>query len=182
MNAPGRQYIATFGREGDVLGATAAVRSHGLEVVDVYTPYAVHGLDRAMGLKQSRLTWACFAFGMAGALGALWFQYWTSAIDWDLNVGGKPFNSLPAFTPVLFELMVLLGGLGVVGTFLWVSRLYPGKRARPIVPGVTNDRFALVCEDRSAFLKESRIHEILSQFNALAIEERVGQQEVRSWA
>jgi len=152
------------------------------EVVDVYTPYAVHGLDKAMGLKQSRLTWACFAFAMAGCALALWFQYWTSAIDWDLNVGGKPFNSLPAFTPVLFELMVLFGGLGVVFTFFVVARLYPGKRGRPIVPGVTNDRFALVCEDRTAYLPGSRIHELLNQFNALAVEEQVGREEVGAWA
>ncbi len=178
MSTGYRQYVATFGREADILGATAAARAHGLEVVDVYTPYAVHGLDKAMGLKQSKLTWACFAFALFGGLVALTFQYWTSAIDWRLNVGGKPFNSLPAFAPVFFELMVLFGGLGVVFTFFVVARLYPGKRGRAIVPGVTNDRFALVCEDRTAYLPSSRIHELLGEFHALDVEEHVGSGEV----
>ena len=173
---PNLRTVATFGREADVLGATSAVHARGLHVCDVYTPYAVHGLDRAMGLRQSRLTYACFAFGLLGALFMLWFQFWVSAIDWPINVGGKPFNSLPAFVPVIFELMVLFGGLGVVATFLVVSRLYPGKRPHQPVAGVTNDRFALVFEDREAYLPESEVRALLAPFNAMAVETHVVQE------
>jgi len=161
--------VVTFAHEGDLLGATRAVRAQGLHIVDAYTPYAVHGLDQAMGLRQSRLTWACFAFGMVGALLAIGFQLWSSATDWPINVGGKPWNSWPAFVPVMFELMVLFGGLGVVATFLVVSRLYPGKRAAAVVPGITNDRFALVCEDRTAYLPPGRLREVLAPFRPVQI-------------
>jgi molybdopterin-containing oxidoreductase family membrane subunit len=159
--------IGDFATEEEVLRATRAAREQGYRIVDVYTPYAVHGLDRAMGLRPSRLPWACFAAGLFGVTFALAFQFWTMAYDWPINVGGKPWNSLPAYVPVAFEVMVLLAGLGVVGAFLLRCRLFPGKYAAfPIagnaetgdgrlaekvpVPcvGVTDDRFVLVLENR----------------------------------
>ncbi len=72
-----RVLLATFAHEDDLLAATTAVRELGLSIVDAFTPYAVHGLDQAMGLKPSRLTWVCFICGMTGALGMLWFQHWS---------------------------------------------------------------------------------------------------------
>ena len=64
-----RVLLATFEHEDDLLAATDAVRRQGLQIVDAFTPYAVHGLDRAMGLRPSRLTWVCFVCGMTGAIG-----------------------------------------------------------------------------------------------------------------
>ena len=90
-----RVFLATFAHEDDLLAAVVAVRQRGLRVIDAFTPYAVHGLDRAMGLKASRLTWVCFTCGMLGALGMLWFEHWSASVDWALDVGGKPWNSLP---------------------------------------------------------------------------------------
>ena len=88
--------ISVFRNEDDVLKATAAARKQGLDIVDVYTPYAVHGLDRAMGLPPSRLPWVTFILGLTGALTMTIFQYWASAVDWPINVGGKPWHSWPA--------------------------------------------------------------------------------------
>jgi hypothetical protein len=91
--------------------------------VDVYTPYAVHGLDHAMGLPPSRLGRLCFLFGLIGVGVALWFQFWASAVDWPINVGGRPWNSWPAFVPVAFELMVLFGALSTVAGLFINARL-----------------------------------------------------------
>ena len=76
-----RVLLATFEHEDDLLAATDAVRRDGFQIVDAFTPYAVHGLDRALGLRPSRLTWVCFVCGMAGALGMLWFEHWTASIE-----------------------------------------------------------------------------------------------------
>jgi len=156
-----------FAREEDLLAATRAVREGGFRIVDVFAPYAIHGIDRAMGLRPSRLTWACFGCGAAGALGALQFQFWTSAVDWPLNVGGKPFNSLPAFIPIAFELTVLCAGLGVVAALLIRCGLRPGRAARVPAERVTNDRFLLVVG--SAETPELRT--LLDAHGALAVEE-----------
>lgn len=138
--------VATFADEGSLLAAVRAVRAAGLAIEDAYTPYAVHGLDEAMGLRRSRLTWVCFLAGLTGGSCALAFQLWTSTESWALNVGGKPFASIPAFVPVTFELTVLSAALVSAGAFLLRSRLYPGRRSASL-PRVTDDRFALVVAD-----------------------------------
>jgi Protein of unknown function (DUF3341) len=138
--------IAYFGDEAALLRATRALRAAGIAIEDAYTPYAVHGLDEAMGLPRSRLTWVCFAAGVFGASCALGFQLWTSVVSWPLNVGGKPFASVPAFIPVTFEFTVLCAALVSVAAFFIRSRLYPGRAAAPL-PRVTDDRFALVLSE-----------------------------------
>ena len=120
-----RYLLGTFSNENDVLHAVTEARRSGLDVDDVYTPYAVHGLDRAMGLRPSRLTWVCFLGGFLGVALMLYFEFWTSAQDWPLNVGGKPYNSLPAVIPIAFEATVLFAGMSVVIALFIRCRLWP---------------------------------------------------------
>ncbi len=168
-----RVIVATFEHEDDLLAATTAVRLKGLKIVDAFTPYAVHGLDRAMGLRPSRLTWVCFICGMTGALGMLWFQHWTAAISWPLNVGGKPWNSLPSDAPVAFESAVLLAGFGSVFALFAVSRLFPGKHAQIVHPRVTDDRFVLVIDETDASFNLASLTHLLQQFELVDIKERL---------
>jgi len=168
-----RVVVATFTREEDLLHAARAVRSRRLTVLDAYTPYAVHGLDEALGLPPSRLPWVCAVLGSAGAGFMLWFQQWASAVDWPINVGGKPWNSLPAFVPVIFESMVLAGGVGTVLAFFLVSRLLPGRKARLAAPGITDDCFALVIEETDAAFDLDQVRGLLGHHGADAVEERV---------
>ncbi len=168
-----RFLIAIFEREADILAATAEVRRRGQTIADVYTPYPVHGLDKAMDLRPSRLPWVCFALGLAGASFKVWFEFWTSAVDWPINVGGKPWNSLPAFVPVTFEVMVLFAALSTVAAFLFGRRLLPGKRARLASPRVTDNEFALVIEQKDASFSLGEVSAWLREMGASQIEERV---------
>ena len=169
-----RLFLATFDHEDDLLAAAAAVRSKGLCIVDAFTPYAVHGLDRAMGLKPSRLTWVCFVCGMIGVLGMLWFEHWSASVDWAIDVGGKPWNSLPSDVPVAFEAAVLLAGFGSVFALLAVSRLFPGKRPRFVSPRVTDDRFVLVIDEQDATFDADVVANFLATFHVIETEERIG--------
>ncbi|MHB8872922.1 MAG: DUF3341 domain-containing protein [Myxococcaceae bacterium] len=141
--------VGYFETEESILGATRAARDAGLAVHDVYTPYAVHGMEEALGLRASRLPWVCFVAGAAGLAMALGLQYYTSVVSWPLNVGGKPFNSLPAFIPVTFEVTVLVAGLVSVAAFFLRSWVLPGVPALAL-PRVTNDRFALALSTAEA--------------------------------
>lgn len=170
-----RYVLASYADEHGLLGAVRAARGAGLRIVDVYTPYAVHGLDRAMGLRPSRLTWVCFGCGALGAGLMLWFQFWTSAQDWPINVGGKPFDSLPAFIPITFELTVLLGGLGVVAALFLRCGLWPGKRARMPMPRVTDDRLVLVVALEGAGQSAEDARALLQRHDPVEIEEHVGE-------
>jgi hypothetical protein len=168
-----RQVVGVFEHDEEVVAATLAARKAGLVVVDVYTPYPVHGLDKAMGLAPSRLAWVCLIAGLSGAVLKLWFELWTAMVDWPLNVGGKPHNSLPAFVPITFEVMVLFAGLATVGAFLVVSGLRPGRAARTPHPRVTDDRFALVVEDAGGPISGERIGELFAAHGAVDVLERI---------
>lgn len=141
-----RRIVARFLEPEPLVAAVRTVRSRGFVVRDVYTPYAMHELDDAMGLRRSRLGLVAFAGGLAGALSAIALQVGAAVVDWPVDVGGKPANSALAFLPITFELTVLLSGLATAGAFLFSSRLFPGARAKVPYAGVTDDSFALVVE------------------------------------
>jgi hypothetical protein len=171
-----RVLIGIFDTEDAILDVTDAARRRGLKIVDVFAPYAVHGLDKAMGLQRSKLPWVCFLLGLTGAAAKVWFEYWTTASDWPINVGGKPWNSLPAFVPITFEVMVLFAGISTVLAFFGMSRLWPGRKTVVLDDRVTNDRFALVLEEDNATFDVGEVEQFLRDHQALRVEER--EQEV----
>jgi mono/diheme cytochrome c family protein len=168
-----RILVATYDCEEGILSGAEAARDNGITIVDAYTPYAVHGLDEAMGLKPSRLTWVCFGLGALAVVFMTWFQWWTSAVSWPINIGGKPWNSLPAFVPVIFEAMVLCAGLGTVAVLFFVCRLLPGKQARLIIDGITDDRFALVIEHENAALDLDEMQQLFQPSHPIVLDERI---------
>ncbi|MGZ5472884.1 MAG: quinol:electron acceptor oxidoreductase subunit ActD [Thermoanaerobaculia bacterium] len=127
----------------------------GYVVDDVHTPYAVHGLEKVAKVRPTRLGWACAIGGFTGAGLILLFQSWTSSVDWGIDVGGKPLNSIPAFIPVTFEVGVLLAAFATVLGFLFRSRLWPGKRARA-PERTTDDGFVVVLRaDDASFERDA---------------------------
>lgn len=164
--------IGTFATGRDLVNAARAATARRFPVVDAYTPYPVHGLDEAIGLKPSRLGVFCFACGVVGVVSAMVLQYWTMAIDWPINVGGRPFNSWPAFVPVAFELLVLFAGFGVVFAFLGVSRLFPGKGAAIAGPRVSNDQFVLVIEAAGEAVDTNAVFALFRKHGAITVETR----------
>jgi hypothetical protein len=159
---------AYFKREEDLLAATREARAAGFEIHDVYTPYAVHGLDEAMGLQRTRLAWIAFAAGVLGLACGLLLQIWTSAYDWPLNVGGKPFNSFPLFIPVTFELTVLFSGLIAIGVLFLRNRLWLFNRRR-VFERVTDDRFVLVLRQPDASFDAERAAALFARHHALSV-------------
>jgi hypothetical protein len=164
--------VASFAREEDLLAAARALRKLDWKILDVYSPYAVHGLDEALDWPRSRLPAACFLGGATGVVLATWFQFWTTASDWPLNVGGRPWNSFPAFFPVIFETMVLFAGFTLV--FAWLIRcgLYPGKRAELPRSGVTDDCFVVMFHDPGSAAAADAAQQLLHECHALGSEER----------
>ncbi len=166
-----RRFVCWYDDEHDLTHAVRRARDAGWRIVDVHTPCPVHGLDQAIGLRPSRLPWACLLFGAFGAVGMMWLQHWTSAVDWRLNVGGRPWNSSLSFACVAFEVMVLCAGLGSVMVLLAVARLYPGRVAWSPGPRVTDDRFALVIEETDQPLSADAVADRLAGCRPLSVEE-----------
>lgn len=167
-----RLLLGTFANEHDLLAATAAAHERGYPIIDAYTPYPVHGLDKAMGLAPSRLGVFCFLMGLAGVGLAFLFQQWTHAVDWPINVGGRPFNAWPAYVPIAFEVLVLFAGFGVVFAFFGVSGLFPGKKPNIISPEVSNDRFVLLIEAKDAAADSEAVLRLYREHGAIEVLDR----------
>ncbi len=131
--------------------AVKQVRKNGYKIHDVYTPMPMHGLDAAMGLRDTSLHTAGFIYGMAGLLTAFSFITWTLTTDWPMNIGGKPFFSLPAWIPIMFELTVLFSSVGMVLTFCYLCQMAPFVKKDHFNPRSTDDTFvmAIECSDKT---------------------------------
>lgn len=116
MQAKPRLYglMAEFDSPTDLLDAARRAYEHGYRRLDAYSPFPVHGVAEAIGFRRTRLPLLVLLGGIIGGVGGYALQYWISAIDYPLNVGGRPFHSWPSFVPVTFELTVLVAALAAV--------------------------------------------------------------------
>jgi hypothetical protein len=112
------------------IAAAAKVRDAGYTRWDCHTPYPVHGLDDAMGLKPSPMPYITLGAGALGASLAMLMQWWMSAVDFPVRIGGKPLFSWPAFIPITFELFVLFAALATMGGMIALAKL--GRWASPL--------------------------------------------------
>jgi hypothetical protein len=166
-----KYFIVSFDNEYDLVKATQDFRDKGFTIMDAFTPYAVHGLDKAMGLKPSRLGKICFGFALLGLAIGLYGQYWISAVNWPINIGGRPWNSLPAFMPVAFEVTILFAGLGTVFSFFAWRKVKYGKQGLQPHLRVTNDRFFVVMKQGQERKASSLVSEIVQQYHGEMVAE-----------
>ena len=137
--------VGFFDNPSQLMEATKKSRDAKWESFDAFSPFPVHGLEKAQGLRRSPLPYVTLIFGLVGFCCAFLLQYGTSVWSWPLNVGGKPFNSWPAFVPVLFELTVLLAALSTVGAMFILNGL-PNITKRAFDPKITCDKFAVMID------------------------------------
>jgi hypothetical protein len=115
--------LAEFDGPEAVKAAAAKVREAGFRRWDVHSPYPIHGIERAMGMRSTILPWLVLGAGTTGLVAALLMQWWMNAIDYPMVIAGKPFFSLPANVPIMFELMVLLSAITAFGGVLVLNLL-----------------------------------------------------------
>ncbi len=138
--------VGCFYDEQVLFPAVKAVRKAGYKIHDVYTPFPIHGLDTAMGLRDTSLHTAGFVYGITGTTTAFSFITWALTYDWPLNFGGKPIFSLPAWIPIMFELTVLFSAVGMVLTFCYLCQLAPFVKKDHFHLRATDDIFVMAIE------------------------------------
>lgn len=143
--------VACFDDEKTLFPAVKAVRKTGYKIHDVYTPMPIHGLDAALGLRDTSLHTAGFIYGITGTTVAFSFITWVLTYDWPLDIGGKPAFSLPAWIPIMFELTVLFSAVGMVLTFCYLCQMAPFVKKDHFHPRATDDLFvmAVECTDKT---------------------------------
>jgi hypothetical protein len=155
-----------FDNADALMGAAARVRDAGYTKWDCHTPYPVHGLDRAMGLKFSPVPIICLTSGFVGAGVGMWMQWWMDAKDYPLVIGGKALFSWPAFVPITFELFVLFAAASIMISLIvlcrlwrWHSPLYDAG----VMTEITRDRFAVVLGAEDRHFTEAQARDLLTQ-------------------
>ena len=138
--------VGVFDDEDVLVDAVRSLRTQGVRIHEVFTPFPVHGLDDVLGYRRTRLPIAAFFFGLLGTCLALLMQFWMLGYDWPMIIGGKPFAALPPFIPVTFELTVLLSALGMVATFLIISDMKPYGKPRQFDVRSTDDKLVMAID------------------------------------
>jgi hypothetical protein len=172
MSSRKNYLVGIFNDEDVLLHAVGEVRSKGVKIEEVFSPFPVHGLDEALGYRRSRLPIAAFLFGMTGTSLALFTQVWMLGFDWPMIIGGKNFASLPPFVPVTFEFTVLLSAFGMVGTFFIASDMKPYKWPRCYDIRSTNDKHVMAVDLESNKLSKEDIAQILKSSGAEEVNEK----------
>jgi hypothetical protein len=175
LSASSRPYgmIAEFDRAADILHAAEAVRDGGFRRWDVYTPFPIHGMDQAMGMKNSKVGWFAFLGGVTGYASGMLMIWFMNKFDYPLLVGGKPmFSPFGAFPPS-YELTILLGAFGAIGGMLFLNRL--PRLYNPLLKNrrfaqVTHDRFFLVIETADPRYSEPETRTLLESLGSKHIE------------
>jgi hypothetical protein len=132
-----------YNDEEDLKTAVKQANSSHLDIMDVYTPFPVHGLDPILGLKESRLHYLGFIYGAIGSSFGFLVMSWIFTRDWPIVFGGKPYWSVPAFIPITFELTVLFAAWGMTLTFYTVCGLWPGVKPKTLDDRITDDKFCI---------------------------------------
>ena len=134
--------LAEFSDPGMLLHAAQEVRKAGYKHFDTHSPFPIHGMDRAMGLGNSKVGYITLIGGATGLGLATWLQWWTSAVDYPINISGKPFFAFEPSIPIMFELTVLFSALAAVAGMFALNGL-----PRPYNPLFYSRRFAHVTDD-----------------------------------
>jgi hypothetical protein len=165
--------LAEFTTPRDLLHAAGKLRAMGYTRLEAYSPFPVHGLDTVLGHPGSKVPWIVLAGAVVGGLSGLLLQWWTSAVDYPIQIAGKPYFSLPAFVPVIFELTVLLSAFAALFGMLALNGLprpHHPVFAHPRFARATDDRFFLAIEARDPLFDGDRARRDLAGAGGLAVE------------
>lgn len=151
----------------DAVKATRKARHH---IEEIYTPFPVHGLDKAMGLEPTRIAIASFIYGCIGLTVSVLLMNYIMIEDWPQDIGGKPsfsyIENMPAFVPIMFELTIFFAAHLMVITFYMKSKLWPFKKAENPDVRTTDDHFLMEISFRD---NEEEVTEFLKGTGAVEI-------------
>lgn len=157
----------------DLRSAAEKVRDAGYTKWDCHSPFPIHGMDGAMGIKPTILPWLVLGAGITGAIVATVMQWWMNAVDYPTIISGKPFFSLPANIPVIFELTILFSALTTVGGLFLLNGLplhYHPLFSSERFARATDDRFFLVIEACDPKFNLDQTRQLLESFGGAAVE------------
>jgi hypothetical protein len=175
--------LAEFETPGGAMLAAEKLRDAGYSKFDAHSPFPVHGMDRAMGLPDSKLGWIVLCAGLTGTFSAFAMMYWMNGVDYPIVIGGKPPGALPSMVPILFEVTVLFSALSAVFGMLHLNRL--PRHHHPIFysdrfKAFSDDRFFVSVEAEDPKFDTKKTRTLLEQAHPAAIELVLDEEEEES--
>lgn len=165
--------VAEYANPKDLYKACEKVRDAGFKRWDAYTPFPVHGLDAAMGMKPSRLPWVVLALGALGLIAGFYMQVWMNSVSYPLVISGKDYLVWQAFIPVTFEITILFSAIGAVFGMIAINKLpmlfHPLFRVRRF-QRVTDDRFFIAIESTDPKFDLQGTQDFLKEIGATYVE------------
>ncbi|MFZ0280462.1 MAG: DUF3341 domain-containing protein [Bacteroidales bacterium] len=162
------KYISVyFDDEEPMLQAVTKLLESNETIIDVMTPFPVHGIDRLLSIKRSRIPTGGFIFGILGAVSAFGFMAWVFTVSYPLIIGGKPFFAAPSFVPITFEVTILFAGLSMAAAMLIRSKLKPDLAFKPIDETITDNMFVILVDAGEGKTTPGKIRSILSGINII---------------
>lgn len=165
--------LAEFDSPRTLRSACERIREEGYRAWDAHTPYPMHGLERAMGLRRSRLPWIVLVSALLGGSLGMALQVWVHAVDYPLVISAKPFVSWQAFIPVTFELTILFGSVAALLGMLGLNKLprhhnwlFESERFER----ATDHRFFVSIDASDTLFDEDRTGQLLHELGAVSIE------------
>ena len=164
---------ALFDTPDKIINAARKTTEAGYKKFDVNTPYPVHGMDKAMGMGQSKIGYITLFFGLSGAVFIFLFMWWTFASNYNIVVGGKPFLSAPAFIPITFETTVLFAAIstfvGMIAVFFKLPHNSHPLHDTEYMKAVSGDKFGLVIEADDEQFERNKVTEFLKSLGAYQV-------------
>ena len=165
--------LAQFDTTADIVHAAEKVRDAGYTKWDAHSPFPVHGMDRAMGLSDSKVGWIVIGGALTGLTIAFSMMYWMNGVDYRLVVGGKPPEAIPSMVPILFELTILLSAFAAIFGMLHLNRLprhhhplFESERFRTC----SDDKFFISIEAEDPKFNLTKTRELLESAHAAYVE------------
>lgn len=167
-------WVAEYADDNKLLEAARKVRDSGYTRTDAFTPFPVHGIDEALGIKATVLPWFTLCAGATGTCIALIMQWWMNAFDYPYIISGKPFASWPAFIPVAFELTILFAAYTTVIAMLGLNGLPKFSNpmfTNPKFDRATDDRFFLWVDSRDKYFNTEKVKSLLESTGPISVDE-----------
>jgi hypothetical protein len=162
----GKFLVGVYDDDDVILHAVPKVRRAGVKIMEVYSPFPIHGMDIALGHPRTKIGIAAFLFGLTGCICALTLMTWTMSIDWPMIIGGKDPWSLPNYIPITFELTVLFTAFGMVTAFLITNGLGPNVKPLLFDKRSTDNKFVMAIDISKNKMSEEEIIKVLRENGA----------------
>ena len=173
----GKKIYGLYNDDGILTEGAKAVVAKGIKVSDVYSPFPVHGIEKIIGIKWTRLAICAFLYGITGTSLAILGMYYFMIVDWPMDIGGKPnqyfIQNMPSFVPIMFEFTVLCAAHGMALTYFLRNWTLPGVSAKNPHPRTTDDHFAMEIDpSENDSMSAEEIQNILKETGTVEVFEK----------